>query len=165
MKRTFLKIALLIAPLALNTPGADSQSINLGGPGMAKQYVAYTALPQTLAANHAATLELHFRVLPGYHVNSHTPTESYLIPTELTLPAAAGVKPGTAVYPHGEPYAFSFDPKNKLSVYAGDFIVKVPVTAAAGAHSVDATLRYQACNNASCFPPKNLPVKIDFTSK
>jgi DsbC/DsbD-like thiol-disulfide interchange protein len=165
MKRLLTTLVLLSAPLALATSNAAAQSINLGGPAGAKAYIAYSALPQTIAANHAATLELHFRVLPGFHVNSHTPTESFLIPTALTVPAAAGVKPGEAVYPHGEPYAFSFDPKNKLSVYAGDFIVKLPVTAAAGAHSIDATLRYQACNNASCFPPKNLPVKIDFTAK
>jgi DsbC/DsbD-like thiol-disulfide interchange protein len=163
MKRILLTFALLLAPIA--AAPCSAQSINLGGPAGSKSYIAYSALPQTIPANHAATIELHFRVLPSYHVNSHTPTESFLIPTALTVPAAAGVKPGEPAYPAGQPYSFSFDPKNKLSVYAGDFIVKLPVTAAPGAHSIDATLRYQACNNASCFAPKNLPVKIDFTAK
>jgi len=161
MTRLSLIFALLAAPLTL----ASAQLGNLSAPPPPKAYVAYTALPQTIAANHSATLELHFRVLPGYHVNSHKPTLDYLIPTALTVPAAAGLKPGEPAYPAGQPYSFAFDPKEKLSVYAGDFIVKLPVTAAAGAHSVDATLRYQACNNASCFPPKTLPVKIDFTAK
>ena len=161
MKRTLLTLALIFVPLTL----ASAQFGNLNGSPAAKSYVAYTALPQTVAANHRATIELHFHVLPSYHVNSHTPTLDYLIRTELTLPVAAGVKPGEATYPAGQPYSFSFDPKTKLSVYAGDFIVKLPVTAAPGPHSIDATLRYQACNNASCFPPKNLPVKIDFTAK
>lgn len=162
MKRTLLTLTLLAAPLTL---AAAAQSINLGAPATPKSYIAYTALAQTIAANRRATIELHFRVLPGYHVNSHTPTEEFLIPTALTLAPAPGVKPGEPVYPQGEPYTFSFDPKNKLSVYAGDFIVKLPVTAAAGTHSVNASLRYQACNNASCFPPKTIPVKIDFTAK
>ena len=165
MKLTLVIVALVAVSLAPTVPLAHAQSVNLGGPAMAKEYVVYTKLPETVAANRRGTLELHFKVLPGYHVNSHTPTESFLIPTALTAPAAAGVKPGEAAYPAGETYAFSFDPKNKLSVYAGDFVVTLPVTAAPGAHSIDATLRYQACNNASCFPPKTLPVKIDFTAK
>lgn len=164
MKRIVLTLALISLQFAL-APSAPAQLGNLSGPAATKSYIAYTALPQTVPANRRATLELHFRVLPGYHVNSHTPTLDYLIPTALTAPAVAGVKPGEATYPAGQPYSFSFDPKNKLSVYAGDFIVKLPVTAAPGAHTIDASLRYQACNNASCFPPKMLPVKIDFTAK
>ena len=160
MKRILLTLALISAPLTLT-----AQLGNLNGTPLPKSFVTYAELPQTVAANHASTLELHFRVLPGYHVNSHTPTESYLIRTELTVPASAGVKAAEATYPAGQPYAFSFDPKNKLSVYAGDFVVKLPVTVTAGAHSIDASLRYQACNSASCFPPKTLPVKIDFTAK
>ena len=160
MKRTIITLALFIAPLA-----GSAQLGNLNSSPLPKSFVTYAELPQTVAANQRAVLELHFRVLPGYHVNSHTPTESYLIRTELTVPSAAGAKSGEPTYPAGQPYTFSFDPKNKLSVYAGDFIVKLPVTATPGAHSIDASLRYQACNNASCFAPKNLPVKIDFTAK
>ncbi len=165
MKRIY-PLLLSLAIAASLAPGTfvPAQSINLGSPAMSKAYIAYTAIPQSVSASHRATLELHFRMLPGYHVNSHTPTEDFLIPTALTVPAA-GVKSGEPAYPAGQPYSFSFDPKTKLSVYAGDFIVKLPVTAAPGAHSIDASLRYQACNNASCFPPKNLPVKIDFTAK
>jgi DsbC/DsbD-like thiol-disulfide interchange protein len=158
---------VLMAPFAalLVTAALPAQLGNMNPSGKPASYVAYTDLPQTVTANRRSTLEVHFRVLPGYHVNSHTPTEQFLIPTALTVPAAAGLKPGEPAYPAGQPYSFSFDPKNKLSVYAGDFIVKLPVTAAPGAHSIDASLRYQACNNASCFPPKTLPVKISFTAK
>jgi len=166
MKRTLLTLALLAFVPALAVPAQpSSQSINLGTPQTAKAYVAYTELPQTIPAGKRAAIELRFRVLPGYHVNSHTPTESNLIPTALTLSAAPGVKPGELLYPVGQPFSFAFDPKEKLSVYAGDFMVRLPVTAAPGNHSLDAVLRYQACNNASCFPPRTLPVKIPFTAK
>ena len=157
---------ILIAPVAalLATAALLAQPGSINAQSKTS-YVAYTDLTQTVAANRRSTIEVHFRVLPGYHVNSHTPTLDYLIPTALTVPAAAGVKPGEPAYPAGQPYTFSFDPKNKLSVYAGDFIVKLPVTAAPGTHSIEASLRYQACNNASCFAPKTLPVKISFTAK
>jgi len=39
------------------------------------------------------------------------------------------------------------------------------VVAAAGEHALDASLRYQACDNAACYPPRNLPVKVLFTAK
>ena len=47
----------------------------------------------------------------------------------------------------------------------GDFTVKVPVTASAGEHTMDGTLRYQACDSAACYPPKSLVVKVLFVAK
>ena len=47
----------------------------------------------------------------------------------------------------------------------GTFMVKVPVVAAAGSHTVDGALRYQACDHAACYPPKSLPVQVVFTAK
>jgi DsbC/DsbD-like thiol-disulfide interchange protein len=110
-------------------------------------------------------LELRFHVMTGFHVNSHTPTSPTLIATALTLQPANGVKAGELEYPAGKPYSFSFDPGDKLDVYAGDFTVKLPVVAAEGAHTMEGTLKYQACDNASCYPPKTLPVKVEFTAK
>ena len=78
----------------------------------------------------------------------------YLIPTALKLDPTEGVTPGTLEYPAGKEYSFSFDPKEKLDVYSGDFTVKVPLVAAAGEHTVLGTLRYQACDNAACYPPR-----------
>jgi hypothetical protein len=103
--------------------------------------------------------------MEGYHVNSHTPKSDFLIPTTLKLDAADGVKAGATEYPAGKMYSFSFDPTEKLDVYAGDFTVKLPVVAAAGDHTVSGVLRYQACDNAACYPPKTLPVQVLFTAK
>ncbi len=166
MKRTLLTLTLLAVPLALSAPRTSAAQLgDLNASRAPKAYIAYTALPQTIPAGRRATLELRFRVLPGYHVNSHTPSEKLLIPTALTLSPTPGVKPGELIYPAGQMYSFSFDPKTKLSVYAGDFLVKLPVTAAPGDHTLNASLRYQACNNASCFPPRNLDITIPFTAK
>jgi len=134
-------------------------------PPKPKSYVVYAAEPQSVAAGKSAVLELRFHVIDGYHVNSHTPKSELLIPTALKLDAADGVKAGALVYPAGKSYSFSFDPTEKLDVYAGDFTVKLPVVAAAGEHTVSGTLRYQACDNAACYPPKSLPVQVLFTAK
>jgi hypothetical protein len=110
-------------------------------------------------------LELHFQVVDGFHVNSHTPKSELLIPTQILLQPAAGVKADAVEYPAGTSYSFSFDPSEKLDVYTGAFTVKLPVVAEAGTHTVDGTLRYQACDHAACYPPKSLPVQVIFTAK
>lgn len=130
-----------------------------------KAYVTYAAEAQTVAAARRGVLELRFHVADGFHVNSHTPKSEMLIATVLTLEAADGVKAGVLEYPAGKPYAFSFDPTDKLDVYAGDFTVKAPVVATAGEHTVAGSLKYQACDNASCYPPMTVPVKVLFTAK
>jgi len=130
-----------------------------------KQYVSYAAEEQVVRAGKKSVVELRFRVTDGFHVNSHTPKSELLIPTNLTLQPAAGVKAATIEYPAGTEYSFSFEPGEKLDVYTGVFTVKVPVIAESGSHTVDGVLRYQACDNAACYPPKSLPVQVVVTSK
>jgi DsbC/DsbD-like thiol-disulfide interchange protein len=130
-----------------------------------KSYVVYAEEQESAAAGKRSVLELHFRVLDGFHVNSHTPKSELLIPTQITLQPAAGVKLASVEYPAGTSYSLEADPSEKLDVYTGEFTVKLPVVAAAGAHAVDGTLHYQACDHAACYPPKNLPVHVTFTAK
>lgn len=130
-----------------------------------KGYVTYVAEPQTVKAGKASVVELHLRVLEGFHVNSHTPKSELLIPTSIKLQPAQGVTAAEVIYPIGTSYSFSFDPKEKLDVYTGTFTLKVPVVAAAGEHTVEGSLRYQACDAAACYPPKTLPLRVVFTAK
>jgi DsbC/DsbD-like thiol-disulfide interchange protein len=130
-----------------------------------KQYVTYVADEQNLIAGKKSVLTLQFRVVDGYHVNSHTPKSELLIPTNLTLQPDAGVKAAAAEYPAGTAYSFSFEPGEKLDVYTGTFTVKIPVVAQAGQHTIAGTLHYQACDNAACYPPKSLPVQLAVTAK
>jgi hypothetical protein len=131
----------------------------------AKGFVDYTAEKQTVPVGKRAELELHFRVVKGFHVNSHTPKSELLIPTKLDAKLATGVLLGSAQYPAGKPYSLPANPKEKLDVYTDDFVVTLPVMAAAGEHTISATLRYQACDQAACYPPKSLPVEVLFTAK
>jgi hypothetical protein len=138
---------------------------NLDAPAKPKGHVSYVAEQQNVAAGKSSVVELRFRVDDGFHVNSHTPKSELLIPTAVTMKAADGVKAGAAVYPAGTSYSFSFDPSEKLDVYTGEFVVKLPVVAQAGMHTIDGSLRYQACDKAACYPPKSLPVQVMLTAK
>jgi DsbC/DsbD-like thiol-disulfide interchange protein len=155
---------LLVLSGAIALPAQQIGNLDAPAP-KPKSYVVYAAEQQNITAGKRSVLELHFRVVDGFHVNSHTPKSELLIPTQISLQPVAGVKAEAVEYPAGTSYSFSFDPTEKLDVYTGAFTVKLPVVAEAGTHSVDGTLRYQACDHAACYPPKSLPVQVIFTAK
>lgn len=119
----------------------------------------------TVTRGKANAVELQFRVGPGFHINSNRPTEQYLIPTALKLDAPTDIVIGKITYPEGELRSFAFAPDEKLSVYAGDFAVEVSVrplsSVLPSTYEFRGTLKYQACDNAACYPPKQLPVRFE----
>ena len=123
--------------------------------------------PVAVAPGGSVQVELRFRVTPGYHINSNQPRSEFLIPTRLKLSPPAGFTPGSMVYPPGTDLTFAFSPKEKLSVYSGDFTVRAELralaSAPAGSYKVPGELRFQACNDRACFPPAKLPVEFEVT--
>jgi hypothetical protein len=119
----------------------------------------------TLPAGKATPVELHFRIAPGFHINSHSPKEKFLIPTTLSVPEGSGVKLESAAYPEGKEYILPADPTTKLNVFSGEFAIAARLTAAPGDHLVEAKLRYQACDETQCMPPKTITVPIDVVAK
>jgi hypothetical protein len=102
----------------------------------------------------------------GYHVNSNMPADDYFIPLRLTwnpgpLEAVSVIFPK----PQMEKLAFSDKP---VSIFTGNFEVITKFKAAAGAalgqNVVTGKLRYQACNDRMCLPPRtvdlSLPVQV-----
>ena len=108
---------------------------------------------------------LNFRVAPGFHINSNTPKDEFLIPTALKMDLPADIVLGKIEYPAGQDVNFPFSPDSKLNVYSGDFTIHLTVdpstSLAPGDYAMQGALRYQACDNAQCFPPKTLPVTIN----
>lgn len=108
---------------------------------------------------------LSFRVAPGFHINSNAPKDEFLIPTALKMDLPTDIVLGKIEYPQGQDVSFPFSPEAKLNVYTGDFTVNLmvhPLTSVVpGKYAMHGVLRYQACDNAQCFPPKTLPVSFD----
>jgi hypothetical protein len=50
-------------------------------------------------------------------------------------------------------------------VYTGEFIIQAKILSPAGNHLVQGKLRYQACNDSQCLPPKTITVPIDVIGK
>src|SRR3984893_10355352 len=113
----------------------------------------------------AGTVDLQFRVASGFHVNSNTPKQDYLIPTNLKLDAPTDIIVGRVTYSPGADMSLPFAPDDKLKLYseAVDLSVTVRrlVSVPAGKYSFRGELKYQACDNAACYPPKRLPVEFE----
>jgi len=124
-----------------------------------------TVVPPPTVRTHkgsVAVVSLKAALPPGFHANSNTPTDAYLIP--MTLKWTGGPLQADGVTypkPSQEKYSFSEKP---LSVVTGEFSIstkfKVPSDAPTGAAAQNGTLRYQACNDRMCFAPKTVPVSI-----
>ncbi len=110
-------------------------------------------------------VNLRFHVGPGFHVNSNQPKSEFLIPTVLKLSAPTDIVIGRVTYPAGSEMSFAFAPEDKLSVYTGSFPVVVDVRPLAevipAKYMIRGELKYQACDNAACYPPKKLPVQFE----
>lgn len=114
----------------------------------------------SIPARHAAEIDLHFRVADGLHINSHAPTDKSLIPARLAVVEVQGLNVTAVDFPPGTQYAPLFSPREKLSVYTGEFILHAHLTAQPGEHLFEGALRYQACDANSCMPPHTIPVSV-----
>jgi hypothetical protein len=157
-------IAALAVALALQSQSPLFRDPNRPAPK--HEQVVYLYPEQlTLPAGRAQQDTLHFRIAPGLHINSHTPREKSLIPTELSIPTGAGVTLQSARYPDGVDFVLPADPTQKLSVYTGDFAIDARLVAAPGDHLVQARLHFQACDENACMPPRTITAAIDVIAK
>jgi Disulphide bond corrector protein DsbC len=143
--------------------GGQSPLIDSSSRPIAKSSTVQYLFPEQISvpAGKVTAVELHFRIAQGFHINSHAPKEDYLIPTTLSFPADSGVQLASATYPEGVEFTLPVDPDTKLNVYTGEFAIQARIVAQRGNHLVNASLRYQACDERACMPPKTITVPID----
>jgi DsbC/DsbD-like thiol-disulfide interchange protein len=126
-----------------------------------------TGDPQKVVGKRGATVQVKIPVTvnTGYHVNSNTPSEEYLIPLKLTWTATGALEGGAINYPKPAMQKFEFSEK-PISVYVGNFDLtanfKVAANAPAGPGSVAGKLKYQACSEKACYPPKTVDVTVPY---
>jgi hypothetical protein len=115
--------------------------------------------PQSLAAGATGVLVVELRLGKGWHANTHTPKQSFLIPTNVTLGAVGGTLSGVR-YPKGVERRFEFSDE-PLTVYEGAVRFEADLTApgdVGGRIDVSGSLRYQACDEHACYPPATIPL-------
>lgn len=162
----FLGRVMAVAALAATASGLAGRAQKLPWQSAdnqnQKQLVQYLYPQQvSVPAGKAQVVELHFRIENGLHINSHDPRQKSLIRTQLMVAQPPGIDVTAVDFPPGTDYAFPADPQQKLSVYTGEFVLKMHLTAQRGDHLLQSGLRYQACDTNTCFPPRTAPVDID----
>jgi hypothetical protein len=123
--------------------------------------------PEPVPAKAGTTVEvkLPLQLREGYHMNTNMPPDPYLIPLRLTWDS--GPISAEVVYPKPELHKVEFA-KEPLPVFSGKFELvtrfKVPASVQPGLVNIPGKLRYQACNDRMCLPPKTveltLPVSV-----
>lgn len=158
--------ALLTLVLALTCGALSAQQPAAGQAPAAKEKVTFEPLSTvTVRPGHPAPVRFVFHVTPGFHINSNKPSMPELIPTVLHFSLPSDVVIGRVEYPAGQLTSFPFAPDEKLSVYSGDVAITArlvaPPKAATGTYTIHGDFRYQACDNAACYPPKTLPIAFN----
>ncbi len=157
-----LWIAVLAAgPVHLAVPSSAAQQKN-------GHVVEVKAVLAKDAVHPGETFKAGFilKVNPPYHINDNAPLDEFMFPTSVTFDEG----PFTAletVYPPGHKGKFAYS-EVELIVYEGETTLgarfKVKDDLAPGDYVIKAALSYQACDNTSCLPPKELvfevPVKV-----
>lgn len=118
--------------------------------------------PVRIKPGSVTAVSLRAELTPGYHINSHAPSDEYLIPLRLSWsPGPAEVVKISFPEPRLETYQFSEKP---LSVFTGDFDItttfRLPAGVEAGRLPIEGSLRYQACSDRMCLPPRTIAVQL-----
>lgn len=154
--RTMFAIAcatMAVATMAQDIPPAETVVTP-------KALVSLQPVPRGAAVEVAVVVE----ILKGFHVNSNTPRDEYLIPTTLTPELPAGLKVVQTAYPKGQVQKFEFS-ETPLDVYDGTIIIRMKLevssNAPIGPLKLPMILRYQACNDRACLRPVKMPVAAE----
>ena len=98
----------------------------------------------------------------GLHTNSNKPGNRYQIPTTVRL-SSPGARVSGPTYPRGVNRKFQFS-DTVINVYEGTvrfpFTVTVPAGFRGNTVSVRAIVRYQACTDEVCYPPRNKEIAM-----
>ncbi len=155
--RLSFSTAIAVSLLSITTGLAQQPGFGAPDPASGAKVTLDGSIQKKTGTQVEGTVVAH--VAEGWHINSAKPLDEFAIPTVLTL---EGAQLKNALYPQHEVRAFSFSGGQQIAVYAGEVVI--PFTATFdGAAGFRASLRYQACNDSVCLPPKDAAVQIDAT--
>ena len=153
--RVFTLVALLIGPATLYSSPALQSANDVKVSGWAS--------PDKTRRGRSVQGNVVMEIPSGLHVQSSRPLDKFLVATKLEIEAPQGVKVSAPMYPRAVMRNLKFS-KGKVAVYEGRaqirFNVAIPANFNGNSAEVKGRLRFQACNDESCFPPVTREVKI-----
>ncbi len=148
-----MKLLFFVSSLFLLASAANAQSVSgsISGGSVTRGSKARGAVTISIPA--------------GLHVNSNRPSSQYAIATTVKV-SSPGATTSTVSYPRGANRKFDFS-EDTINVYEGTvrfpFAITVPKSFSGNVVKVRATVKYQACTNEVCYPPKTKD--ITFSAK
>lgn len=127
-----------------------------GQSGVTAQTVTGSIGNGTVARGTASRGNIVIDIPNGLHVNSSRPASQYAIATSVRV-SGTGIKTSSVKYPAGHNRKFNFS-EVPINVYQGHtsfpFTVMVPANFRGDIVKVRAVVKYQACTEEVCYPPK-----------
>jgi hypothetical protein len=110
-----------------------------------------------LPLNRQLKIAVKVKIEDGWHINSDTPNDEFLIPTSFDLLSDKNFEIKKIKYPDPLILRLSFSDE-PVSVFEGEFflgaIIDIPENLELGNHQIPVELYYQACNDQTCEPPQ-----------
>ena len=135
------------------TPPQSSSDVNVSG----------SIAPDKVKKGRVTRASVVMDIPSGLHVQSSRPLDKFLVATKLDVETPSGMKVGLISYPRALMRKLKFS-KGTVAVYEGRavlrFNVTVPANYSGSSGEVKGKLRFQACNDESCFPPVTREVKM-----
>jgi DsbC/DsbD-like thiol-disulfide interchange protein len=144
MKKVFLSLFFVVAILFASEANAQSVSGSAG----------------TIKRGGSGRGTVVFSIPGNLHTNSNSPGSEFAIPTVVSITSPNGKISGIS-YPRGKNKKFSFS-DDTLNIYEGTvkfgFNVSVPATFKGNSIKIRAVVKFQACTDSVCYPPKSQTV-------
>jgi thiol:disulfide interchange protein DsbD len=149
--KTLLLAAVLLIPAQLYAQ--SSSDVKVSG----------SVSPDKIKKGRVVKATVVMEIPGGLHVQSSRPLDKFLVATKLDVETPLGMKVGPISYPRPLMRNLKFS-KGQVAVYEGRtmirFNVTVPANYSNGSGEIKGKLRFQACNDESCFPPVTREVKM-----
>jgi thioredoxin:protein disulfide reductase len=148
-------IAILLIPATFYSSPAPQSSADVN--------VSGSLAPDKTKKGRVVRATVTMDIPAGLHVQSSKPLDKFLIATKLDVETPAGMKVGPISYPRALMRKLKFS-KGMVAVYEGKSVVRfnvtVPQNYSGGSGEIKGKLRFQACDDESCFPPVTREVKM-----
>ena len=159
IRQIFLLFVILLIPVTFYSSPVPSQSA-------ADIKVDGSLTPDQVKKGRIVRAIVVMDIPSGLHVQSNKPLDKFLVPTKLDVEIPSGMQAGPVSYPRAVMRNLKFS-KGAVAVYEGKamlrFNVTVPANYSGGSAEIKGKLRFQACNDESCFPPVTREVKMLLT--
>ena len=151
--RSLLLIAVVVFLFAGAVAAQSSADVNVSG----------SLAPDKVKKGRITRATVTLEIPSGLHVQSSKPLDKFLVATKLDVETPSGMSVGPISYPRALMKKLKFS-KGMVAVYEGRAVIRfnvtVPANYSGGSGEIKGKLRFQACNDDSCFPPVTREVKM-----